>query len=52
MFGPLLLNIFICDTFYFIENCYLCNYAHGNRFYGNMNVVKEKLYKDFKVLDA
>ena len=41
--------------FYFIENCYLCNYADGNTLYAfdcNMNVVKEKLYKDFEVLDT
>ena len=40
--------------FYFIENCYLCNYADDNAPYVfdcNMNVVKEKLFKDFQVLD-
>ena len=40
--------------FYFIENCYLCDYPDGNTLYAfncNMNVVKEKLYKDFEVLD-
>ena len=48
--GPLLFNIFINDMFYFIANCYLCNYADDNTSYAfdcNMNVVKEKLYKDF-----
>ena len=41
--------------FYFIENCYLCNYVDDNTlhvFDCNMNVVKEKLYKDFEVLDT
>ena len=50
--GPLLFNIFINDMFYFIENCYLCNYADDNTLYAfdcNRNVVKEKLYK---VLDT
>ena len=53
--GPLLFNIFINDMFYFIENCYLCNYADDNTLYAfdcNMNVAKEKLYKDFEVLDT
>ena len=53
--GPVLFNIFINDTFYFIENCYLSNYADDNILYAfdcNMNVVKEKLYKDFMVLDT
>ena len=39
----LLLNIFINDMFYFIENCYLCNYADDNAlhvFDCNINVVK------------
>ena len=50
--GPLLFNIFINDMFYFIESCYLWNYADDNTLYAfdcNMNVVKEKLYK---VLDT
>ena len=41
--------------FYFIENCYLCNYVDDNTLYAfdcNMNVIKEKLYKDFEVLDT
>ena len=45
---------YMCYMFYFIENSYLCNYADENRLYVfdcNMNVVKEKLYKDFEVLD-
>ena len=53
--GHLLYNIFINDMFYFIENCYLCNYADDNTLYAfdcNMNVVKEKLYKDFEELDT
>ena len=52
--GPLLFNIFV-NMFCFIENCYLCNYADDNTLYAfdcNMNVVKEKLYKDFEVLDT
>ena len=51
---PLLFNIFINDMFHFIENCYLCNYADDNKLYVfdcHMNVVKEKLYKDFEVLN-
>ena len=53
--GPLLFNIFINDMFYFIENCYLCNYADDKTLYAfdcNINVVKEKLCKDFEVLDT
>ena len=53
--GPLLFHIFINDMFYFTENCYLCNYADDNTLYAfdcNMNVVKEKLYKNFEVLDT
>ena len=41
--------------FYFIENYYLCNYTDDNKlcaFDWNMNAVKEKLYKDFEVLDT
>ena len=41
--------------FYFIENCYLCNYTDDNTLYAfdcNMNVVKTKQYKDFEVLDT
>ena len=55
--GPLLFNIFINDIFcffYFIENCYLCNNVEGNTLYVfdcNMNVFKEKLYRDFEKLD-
>ena len=40
---------------YFMENCYLSNYADDNTLYAfdcNMNIVKEKLYKDFVVLDT
>ena len=53
--GPSLFSIFINDMFYFIENCYLCNYADDNTLYAfdcNMNVVKDKLYKGFEVLDT
>ena len=53
--GPLLFNISINDMFYFIENCYLCNYADDNALHAfdcNMNVIKEALYKDFEVLDT
>ena len=55
IFGPLLFNISINDIFYFIENCYSCNYANDNTLYAfdcSMNVVKEKLYKEFEVLDT
>ena len=41
--------------FYFTENCCLCNYADDSTlyaFYCNTNVVTEKLYKDFEVLDT
>ena len=41
--------------FYFIENCYLCNYADDNTMYVfsfNMYVVKDKLCKDSGVLDT
>ena len=53
--GSLLFNIFINDKFYFIENYYLCNYPEDDTLYVfdcNMNFVKEKLYKDFEVLDT
>ena len=52
---PLLFKIFINDMFYFIENQYLCYPADDNILYAfdrNMNVVKEKLYKYFEVLDT
>ena len=41
--------------FYFVENCCLCNYADDSTSYTfdcNTNVVAEKLYKDFEVLDT
>ena len=53
--GPVLFNISINDMLYFIENCYLCNYADHNTMHAfdrNMDVVKEKLYKDVEVLDT
>ena len=52
VFGLLLFNIIINDMFYLIEKC---NYADDNTLYAfdcNMNVVKEKLYKDLEVLDT
>ena len=41
--------------FYFIESCYLSNHADDNTLYAfdcNINVVKEKLHKDFEELDT
>ena len=33
MLGPSVFNISINNFFYFIENCYLCNYADDNTLY-------------------
>ena len=51
--GYLLFKVFINDMLYFIENCYLCNYADDSTLYEfdcNINIFKEKLYKDFEAL--
>ena len=51
--GPLLLNIFLNDIFYFINNDNLCNYADDNTlsFVGKkLNMVKETLKTNFLIM--
>ena len=39
--GPLLLNIFINDIFYFAQDAYICNFADGNWLYSIEDNFKE-----------
>ena len=51
--GPLLLNIFLNDIFYFINNDNLCNYADDNTlsFVGKkLNMVKKTLKTNFLIM--
>ena len=53
--GPLLFNVLINDIFYFIQEAYICNFAHDNSLYlieGNFKEVKTILKKNFKLLQA
>ena len=48
--GPLLLNIFMNDIFYFIQGAYICNFADDNSLYSiedNFQEVKTMLKKNF-----
>ena len=51
--GPLLLNIFLNDIFYFINNDNLCNYADNNTLSSvgkKLNMVKETLKTNFLIM--
>ena len=51
--GPLLLNIFLNDIFYFINNDNLCNYADDNTLSSvgkKLNMVKETLKTNFLIM--
>ena len=51
--GPLLLNIFLNDIFYFINNDNLCNYADDNALSSvgkKLNMVKETLKTNFLIM--
>ena len=51
--GPLFFNLFINDLELFLSETFLSNYADDNNLYSTrkeLNVIKEKLQKDFKVV--
>ena len=51
--GPLLLNIFLNNIFYFINNDNLCNYADDNTLSSvgkKLNMVKETLKTNFLIM--
>ena len=51
--GPLLFNLFISDLVLFLSETFLSNYADDNNLYSigkELNIIKEKLRKDFKVV--
>ena len=53
--GPLLLNVFINDIFYFAQDAYICNFADGNSLYSiedNFKEIKTMLKKNFKILQG
>ena len=53
MLGPLLLNIFLNDIFYFVNNGNLCSCVDDNALYRigkSLNMVKENLKKNFLIM--
>ena len=53
--SPFLLNIFINDIFYFIQDVYMCNFAADKSLYSIENSLKEvktMLKKNFKLLQG
>ena len=53
--GPLSFRIFINDIFYFIQDAYICNFAHDNSLYSieaNLKEVKTMLKKNFELLQG
>ena len=51
--GPLLFNLLVIDFVLFLSETFLSNYADYNNLYSigkELNIIKEKLRKDFKVV--